>query len=95
MRRNYLIYTLNVDDIKTTVEDLEKKGEMTDQEAVRALQMHLTAVGQYEDKGLKEKVVKHMKSFIQLLDHQKENGLISEEAYETLSSDSKSLMKQW
>ena len=95
VRRNYLIYTLNVDDIKTTVEDLEKKGEMTDQEAVRALQMHLTAVGQYEDKGLKEKVVKHMKSFIQLLDHQKENGLISEEAYETLSSESKSLMKQW
>lgn len=95
VRRNYLIYTLSTDDIKTTVSDLEKKGEITDEEAVHALQTHLTAVGQYEGKELKEKVVKHIKGFIQLLDYQKENGLISEQAYETLRIDSNSLMKQW
>ena len=95
VRRNYLIYTLDIDDLKNTVEDLNEQGEITDQETVRTLQMHLTAVKQYEGKELKNKVVKHMNSFILLLDHYKDNGNISEVAYETLRTDSYSFKKQW
>lgn len=95
VRRDYLIYTLNTGDIKNTVEDLDEKGEITDPKAVRLLMTHLTAVGQYEEKEMKNKVIKHMNSFILMLDSQKEEGILSGNAYETLRTDAYSLLKQW
>lgn len=81
--------------IKALVQYLQEKGEFTNDEAARALEIHLTAVNHYEDKGSAEKVVTHMKGFKRLLDHQKANGLISEDAYQTVNADADYLINKW
>jgi len=42
-----------------------------------------------------EKVVKHMESFILLLDHMDEEEKISEKAYDSLYGDAESLITKW
>src|SRR5699024_10944103 len=58
VRRDYLIYTITVDDITNKLEDLEEKAHIED-EAMRILNMHLTALAQYEAAGSANKVTKH------------------------------------
>lgn len=81
--------------MKTLVERFEDEGEIANNVAARLLQTHLTAVGHYEETGSMDKAIKHMKSFKQLLDYQKENELISDKAYNALKSDADSLIEQW
>src|SRR5690625_80622 len=81
--------------ISTAIEELEAEGEFENAEAIRALQLHLTAVGHYENQEEAEKVIRHMGGFQVLLDHQKGQGLISEEAYEQLSHQSELLIQEW
>ena len=85
----------NAADIKSSVEQFEEEGAFKDDESAHALKIHLTAVGQYEKKEATEKVVKHMKSFKLLLDHQREKELISKEAYNALVIDADALIKKW
>lgn len=85
----------NAADIKRIVERLEQEGEFASHDAAHALKVHLTAVSRYEEKQLADKVVKHMKSFKLLLDHQKDKELISEKAYNTLMTNSDDLIKKW
>lgn len=42
-----------------------------------------------------DKVVKHMKSFKKLLDHNKENKVISKKAHNALMEDTEALIQQW
>jgi endonuclease/exonuclease/phosphatase family metal-dependent hydrolase len=81
--------------IKALVQYLQDRGEFTSDEAAHALEIHLTAVSHYEDKESVGKIVKHMKGFKVLLDHEKENGLISENAYQTLNADADYLINKW
>lgn len=85
----------NSAEIKELVEEFEQEGKFSKHEAVRTLTNHLTAVNMYEEKGLSEKVVKHMENFKLLLDYQKEKELISKEAYNILKENSNSLIKMW
>ena len=82
-------------EIKELVERFAKEGEFENDQTVRSLTTHLTAVAQYEKKEVSEKVVKHMESFKVLLDYQKENKLISEKAYKSLMAETNSLVKKW
>ncbi|MTW86668.1 prolyl oligopeptidase family serine peptidase [Virgibacillus dakarensis] len=82
-------------DMKTLVERFEAEGEFTNHGAARALKVHLSAVSQFEEQGSAEKVVKHMKGFILLLNHQKKADLISQKAYNALKSDANQLIKKW
>ena len=82
-------------DMKALVERFEGMGEFKNDRNSRSLKVHLTAVGQYEKKELSEKVVKHMKSFKLLLDHQKENEVISNRAYDTLYAKTEFLISEW
>ena len=84
----------SVANLKILTNRLEAEGEFADGATARLLKTHLTAVGLYEDKELTEKVVKHMQSFIQLLEHQKENEMISEKAYSTLEPQADALLKE-
>lgn len=77
------------------VDRFEETGEFESDDVARALTMHLTAVNLYEEKELAEKVVKHMESFKLLLEHQRENALISEKAYNILKTDTHSLIEKW
>ena len=81
--------------IKAVVESFEEEGAFEDDGVARSLTTHLTAVDRYEEKELAEKVVKHMKNFKMLLEYQKENDLISEEAYNVLQFDADSLITKW
>ncbi|ASK62325.1 serine hydrolase [Virgibacillus phasianinus] len=89
------IYAWSAASMKELVKQLEEKGEFENSDAVHRLTLHLTAVNQYESNDQAEKVVKHMKNFKLLLDHQKESELISEEAYETLKTDANYLIEKW
>ncbi|MTW87675.1 hypothetical protein F3157_18835 [Virgibacillus dakarensis] len=73
----------------------EYQEEFSSKDSYRALHDHLTAVGRYEKQEAADKVVKHMKNFKLLLDHQKENELISEKAYNALKSDAEKLIQKW
>src|SRR5699024_12758228 len=94
VRRDYLIYTITVDDITNKLEVLEENGHIED-EAMRILNMHLTALAQYEAAGSANKVTKHTESLKLLLDQQKNRKLISEKAYNILRADTHALFKQW
>lgn len=85
----------NAKAIKDIVQYYEDEGEIADASNARALKLHLTAVGQFENQDQAEKVIKHMTSFEQLLDYQIDNELISQEAYQVLKADTDYLIKQW
>ncbi|WP_164215159.1 M14 family zinc carboxypeptidase [Virgibacillus sp. YIM 98842] len=77
----------------TSIEQFDEEGAFENDQVVRSLTLHLTAVDQYESQGEAEKVVRHMESFILLLDHMDEQ--IFEEAYNSLRSDAGSLIDKW
>ena len=79
-----IVRVVKIADLQAQVQRFEASGEFADDDAVRALTLHLAAVSRFEAQGATEKVLKHMKSFKLLLDHQKENALMSEKAYRTL-----------
>jgi predicted transcriptional regulator len=82
-------------EIKLLVEHFAEEGAFIDDESARALTLHLTAVSYYESQDEAEKVINHMESFKDLLDHQLENELISDEAYHKLMSLSDELIREW
>lgn len=86
---------INAEDIQESVTSLKDNGEIMDERAARALHMHLTAIRHYEKKDSGDKVVKHMESFKLLVQYQKENGLISEQAHEELQRMADTLIGQW
>lgn len=86
---------IRAEDIKALVEQLEERGAIEGEETVRALKTHLTAVGHYEEQAQADKVIKHMTSFKQLLDHHRDRGLMSQEAYQTLKDAADALIQKW
>ena len=92
---DYLPDDVTADEIKSLVERFENEDEFADETAARALKTHLTAVGHFEEKGDAEKVVKHMESFIVLLDHQNENELMSGKAYRIIETYANELLDLW
>ncbi|WP_160112602.1 M28 family peptidase [Salicibibacter kimchii] len=72
--------------LQTLVGQFEEDGEFEGDDAPHSLDIHLEAVNHYENQEETEKVVEHMGGFHDLLDHQLDNELISEEAFEILST---------
>ncbi|WP_407058299.1 FIMAH domain-containing protein [Tigheibacillus jepli] len=95
MRRNYLLYTITTDDLTEKIAELKNQGEISGDETVRMLTMHLQAVKQFEKQQAAEKVVKHMDGFLQLLKRQYEVGDISEKGYRQMEIEAKSMQQQW
>lgn len=95
IRSQYLLYTSSATELKALVERLAAEGEIANDGAAHALNVHLTAVIRYEEKELAEKVVKHLGGFQLLLGHQQENGLISDHAHDTLQAEADALILQW
>src|SRR5699024_7749583 len=86
----------SVTNMKTLVAYFDtEEGAFVDESDVRSLQTHLTAVSQYEEKGLGEKVIKHVEGFKQLLHNQKENRSISENAYTDLQTYTDYIIEKW
>ncbi|GAA0591664.1 hypothetical protein GCM10009001_04740 [Virgibacillus siamensis] len=87
--------TTSAADMKELVERFKEKGAFANDKAARALRIHLTAVNQYEEDQVSEKVIKHMKGFKTLLQHQKGNDLIAKEAYQILKADAEYVISSW
>lgn len=81
--------------MKALVERFEEEGEFANHGAARSLQVHLTSVDRFEKREAADKVVKHMQGFKLLLDHQQDNELVSEKAYNTLKDNANSLIKKF
>ncbi len=79
----------------TSIEQFDEAGAFENDQVARSLILHLTAVDQYESQEEAEKVVRHMESFILLLDHMEEKEQISGEAYDSLYADTESLIEKW
>ena len=85
----------SAENMKLQVEHFKDAGEFADEETPRALKMHLTAVDRFEKQEKEDKVLKHMRSFKLLLDHQLESDLISEKAYNNLDAYANYLIEKW
>ncbi|WP_160112601.1 gamma-glutamyltransferase [Salicibibacter kimchii] len=85
-----------VSSIIALVEHFEKEGAFANEEASHSLITHLNAVSHYENQEDAEKVVEHMEGGCKdLLNHQHDNDLISDEAYETLIDLTDDLIEKW
>ncbi|MFA1822298.1 acetylxylan esterase [Virgibacillus oceani] len=85
----------NADSIKRYVDRFKEEGYFENDAAPHALQLHLTAINQYEKQEEVEKVSRHLEGFKDLLEHQLDYELISEDAYHTLVSLTNTLMNTW
>lgn len=80
--------------IKTHVQEFEEDKAFHTKRTARLLKMHLTAVEQYEEKELTDKVLKHMNSFKQLLSQLHKKDAISDGAYDALQNDAENLLEK-
>ncbi|GAB3805882.1 N-acyl-D-amino-acid deacylase family protein [Virgibacillus kimchii] len=87
---------ISIEEIKLLIEEFKETEDIADDETVRVLQTHLTAVHQYEENDELDKAISHMNSFKdELLVHYKGDGLISDEAAATLTSHAENLIEFW
>ncbi|QDI92192.1 gamma-glutamyltransferase [Salicibibacter halophilus] len=87
-------FTLDSVSMMNLVERLEEEGEFEDEEAPHALDLHLTSINHYENQGDFEKAADHMEGFHDLLDHQQDEGVISEEAFNILQAQADRLIEK-
>ncbi|MFA1819530.1 M14 family metallopeptidase [Virgibacillus oceani] len=92
---DYLPEGVSAAGIQSLVERFEGEGEFADEAASRNLKNHLTAVALFENQGAADKVVRHMNSFLLLLNHQENNDLISSMAYRILEGYANELIELW
>ncbi|MBT2218607.1 hypothetical protein KK120_22795 [Virgibacillus dakarensis] len=85
--------TPSVASMQELVESLQDKGEFSDADAARALDIHLVAVKRFEETEQTEKVLKHLHGFQNLLEYQQNEGLISDYAYDLLRRDTEYLIE--
>src|SRR5699024_4352412 len=88
--------------VKTSAADMLKLVERFDDEdafvndtVVRMLNLHLMTLDHFEKKKSNEKLLKHLKGLKTLLDHQKENDLISKEVFQILHDDTNYLIEKY
>lgn len=95
--QSWKLMNTNIDaaEMASLVEQFEQENDFESDEDAHDLKMHLIAISQFEKEEKSEKVVKHLKSFKKLLEHQKEEKLMSESAYETLYDQTEYLIQEW
>jgi beta-N-acetylhexosaminidase len=82
-------------DMQNLLTQYAEAGAFENDEAVRSLEIHLIAVGQFENQGNGDKVVRHMEGFKMLLNHQLDHNSISLEAFNSLQNHADALIGQW
>ncbi|WP_371817498.1 hypothetical protein [Virgibacillus sp. MSJ-26] len=85
---------MNIEDLESSLHDLEETGDI-DEQAMRKLTMHVTALNQFENRDAADKMQKHLEGMLLLLDQQNNKNLITDKAYNILKHDTESLLKQW
>lgn len=77
------------------IEQFEEEGAFSNERVVHQLNLQLTTVNLFERKGQDKKIVKHVKGLNVLLEHQRENELISVKAYQTLKANAEYLIEKY
>lgn len=85
----------SVTDLKSNIDQLQKGNEIKKDKAAHELNIHLNAVEHFTKQKKAKKVVKHMKSFKSLVDHQKKEDAISDKASKTLHKEADSIINEW
>ncbi|MFD2208260.1 FIMAH domain-containing protein [Virgibacillus halophilus] len=86
---------MTTEDLLKMIDQLKSDGMIANNETANMLKMHLQAVQQFERKQSAEKVFKHMDGFLDLLNRQYQVGDISEQGYQQLKIEAKSMQQQW
>lgn len=90
-----LVDDVEAEDIMDEIDRFEDNGEFDSDEVHQALQLHLIAVGHYENQEEDEKIVRHMEGFHDLLNNQLENDLISEKVYRHIGNQADAMIQAW
>lgn len=77
------------------VQRMDENGDISNSETTHLLSTHLISVNQFEKTDQPQKVVKHLKSFNDLLENQRKHEFISEKAYNLLKDDAEHLINKW
>ncbi|WP_018930474.1 ThuA domain-containing protein [Gracilibacillus lacisalsi] len=77
------------------VNQYKESGDITDEEVARLLNTHLTSVSQYEENDQADKVVKHLNGFLDLIEHQNQEGILTDQAYQELAAGTEYLIANW
>ncbi|MFS0752764.1 serine hydrolase domain-containing protein [Oceanobacillus sp. 1P07AA] len=85
----------SAESMMSLVDRLVDREEITDVSAARSLNNHLTAIDHFESRSNSSKVIKHLEGFSPLIEFYYDNNSLSENAYETLLSDTEYLMGKW
>ncbi|MFS0750407.1 FIMAH domain-containing protein [Oceanobacillus sp. 1P07AA] len=88
-------WTDNITDMRDVMVRFTEEGQFKNERDARLVDTHLAALENYENQDNSEKMVKHLNGFKVLLDSQRENGLIEQEAYNRLNSDANLLLERW
>ncbi|WP_405099639.1 Xaa-Pro dipeptidyl-peptidase [Oceanobacillus sp. FSL H7-0719] len=83
----------NTAELHAVLDYFINKGAITNEKDARALKNHITAIQKFEETNQLEKAAKHLASFKQLLNYQKDNDIIDSEAYEVLYVDTEYLIQ--
>lgn len=81
--------------IKMQIEHFEAEDAFENAMASRTLNMHISAVDQFEKLNAADKVIKHMETFKLILNQQKESGFISDEAFNNLTTYATFVIDKW
>ncbi|GGD80169.1 X2-like carbohydrate binding domain-containing protein [Paenibacillus nasutitermitis] len=73
----------------------EYRGEIYSEATYYLLKLHLVVIGHYEQQGEAGKVVKHMEAFKLLLGQLNTHQIISEQAYNAMTTATDTLIGQW
>lgn len=84
----------SLDNMQQQVETLLDEGEIADDNVARSLDVHLTAVKRFAETEQTEKVLKHLNGFQNLLEYQRNEELISDNAYDSLMHDTEYLIEE-
>jgi len=92
---DYIETSLSANGMHSLVTELDEAGEISNEDIVHQLTMHLTAVSHYEKQEKAEKVIKHMEGFKDMLEQQRDDTEISAKALSYLETESERLIEKW
>ncbi|BAC14837.1 hypothetical protein [Oceanobacillus iheyensis HTE831] len=91
---NVSVEAPSLDNLQLQVQNLHDDGEFFDDHVARSLEVHLAALKRFEETEQNEKLLKHLNSFQNLLEYQRDEELISDYAYDFLMRNTEYLLEE-
>lgn len=91
---NVSVEAPSLDSMQQQVKNLQDEGEFADDNVARSLEVHLTALKRYEETEQREKLLKHLNGFQNLLEYHRDKELITDYAYDFLMRNTEYLLEE-